>query len=309
MFRACRGAARDGASPVEIIELRRGRTRAFIAPEAGGRLLQLEIDDGGSWLPLLRAPRDAARALSEPLRWGSYPMLPWPNRIDGGRFTWRDRTYALPADAPPHALHGVGHTREWRVERVTPTRCRLSLAFGDAWPFGGRAVQEFALLDDGIAQRIEVHATGHAFPAGAGWHPWFRRDVRAGAGVRALIPADRVYETRDMIPTGRLLALLDDTDLRDYPTLGARRLDHCYRLTRRELRIGWGDIELRMLSSPNVAHAVAYTPREGVCIEPQTCAIDAFNLDAHGIADNGSVVVSPGRPLIATTRWRWRIGV
>jgi len=292
---------------VEIIELRRGRTRALIAPEAGGRLVQLEVSDGGSWLPLLRAPRDATRALAEPLRWGSYPMLPWPNRIDGARFTWRGRMYALPADAPPHSLHGVGHTRPWRIELATRTRCRLSLAFDDSWPFGGRAVQEFALLADGIAQRIEVHTAGRAFPAGAGWHPWFRRDVRPGADVRVLVDADRVYETHEMIPTGWLKPALGDSDLRGYPALGARRLDHCYRDTRGDLRIRWGDLELRMASSPNVAHAVVYTPPEGVCVEPQTCAIDAFNLDAQGIAGGGSVVVTPGRPLVATTRWRWRI--
>jgi aldose 1-epimerase len=184
----------------------------------------------------------------------------------------------------------------------------LSLAFGDAWPFGGRAVQEFALLDDGIAQRIEVHATRQSFPAGAGWHPWFRRDVRAGTDVRVLVDADRLYETHEMIPTGRLKPALGEGDLRGYPALGARRLDHCYPVRHGDLRIRWGDVELRMASSPNVAHAVVYTPREGVCIEPQTCAIDAFNLDAQGITGSGSVVVTPRHPLVATTRWRWRIG-
>jgi aldose 1-epimerase len=293
---------------VEIIDLRRGRTRALIAPEAGGRLLQIEIREGDTWLPLLRAPRDTARMLAEPLRWGSYPMLPWPNRIDGGRFTWRGRLYALPADAPPHALHGIGHSRPWRIERATRTDCHLSLAFGDAWPFGGRAVLEFALLGDGIVQRIELHATGRAFPAGAGWHPWFRRDVRAGAGVRVLVDADRVYETHDMIPTGWLKPAVGERDLRGYPALSGRRLDDCYQGVRGDLRVRWGDVELRMASSPNVTHAVVFTPREAVCLEPQTCAIDAFNLDAQRVSGSGTTVVAPGRPLVATTRWRWRIG-
>jgi galactose mutarotase-like enzyme len=61
-----------------------------------------------------------------------------------------------------------------------------------------------------------------------------------------------------------------------------------------------------MEHSPNVTHAVVYTPARAVCIEPQTCAIDAFNLEAQGIEGAGAIVVEPGRPLIASTTWRWR---
>jgi galactose mutarotase-like enzyme len=63
-----------------------------------------------------------------------------------------------------------------------------------------------------------------------------------------------------------------------------------------------------MTQSPNVAHAVVYTPPEDVCLEPQTCAPDAFNLLAQGIEGVGVAIVEPGRPLVAETRWRWRIG-
>ena len=63
-----------------------------------------------------------------------------------------------------------------------------------------------------------------------------------------------------------------------------------------------------MHSSPNVTHAVIYTPKQAVCIEPQTCAPDAFNLAAQGIAGAGMAVVDARHPLSATTTWRWTIG-
>jgi len=293
---------------MDVITLRGGRTRATIAPEAGGRLHQLEIDDAGSWLSLLRAPQDPARALREPTRWSSFPMAPWPNRIDGGRFLWRGRVYQVPTGHGGHALHGRACFLPWTVEAVSAHACRISVTFDRAWPFGGRAVQEFELLDDGIVQRIEVHARREPFPAGAGWHPWFRRDVRPGVDVRLLVDADRVYETDDMIPTGWLLPAVRQYDLRGYPPLAGRRLDTCYRRPRGPLRIRWGDVELTMEGSPEVTHAVAYTPAAAVCLEPQTCAPDAFNLHAQGIAGAGMRVVRPGRPLAAATTWRWRIG-
>jgi galactose mutarotase-like enzyme len=74
------------------------------------------------------------------------------------------------------------------------------------------------------------------------------------------------------------------------------------------LRIRWNDIELTMTSSPNVTHAVIYTPHHAVCVEPQTCAPDAFNLAAQGVPDAGMAIVDDRHPLIATTTWRWTIG-
>ena len=298
----------ESAEPVNIIQLQHGRTRASIAPEAGGRLLQLEIFDGRRWLPLLHAPPNPGEVLREPLAWSSYPMAPWPGRIEGARFTWRRCLYQLEANDGSNALHGTGFDRPWIIEAASRRTCRLSLAFDDRWPFGGRASQEFKVLDDGIAQRIEIHGTRGAFPAGAGWHARFRRDVRPGHDVRVLVDADQFYETVDLIPTGRLKAATGPHDLRRGDALSDRRIDACYRQPHGELRIAWGDVELRMEGSPNVTHAVVFTPARDVCVEPQTCAPDAFNLAAQGIEGAGMCVVERGRPLVASTVWRWRAG-
>jgi aldose 1-epimerase len=293
---------------VEIIELSRGRTRAAVIPEAGGRLHQLSIRDGAAWLPLLRAPADPRRALADPAGWSSYVMAPWPNRIDGGRFTFEGRLYEVPVNSGGHALHGRTLFQPWTVESRSAAACRLSVEIDAGWPFRARAVQEITLRDDGIDQRVEIHAERDAFPAGAGWHPWFRRDLRPGVEPRLLVDADRVYETHEMIPTGWLKPATGDLDLRGYPAVDGRRLDACYRHPRGGLRVRWGDVELAMRSSANLTHAVVYTPPQAVCLEPQTAAIDAFNLDAQGIAGAGTIVVAPRRPLVAWTRWRWTIG-
>lgn len=294
---------------MEIIELSRGRTRAVVVPEAGGRLHQLAVRDGDRWLPLLHTPQSPAAHLDDPIGGGGYPMVPWPGRIDGGRFLWAGRVHQVPVNSGAHSLHGRGVYLPWTVDRRTQSSCRLSVDFDAGWPFSGRAVQEITLLDDGIAQRLEVHATGGArFPAGAGWHPWFRRNVRPRSDVRVLVDAAHVYETADMIPTGWLPRVKNATGLRGYPKLGARRIDACYRQPRAPLRIRWGDIELTMRSSPNVTHAVVYTPEHAICIEPQTCAPDAFNLAAQAVEGAGMVVVDERHPLVATTTWRWTIG-
>lgn len=289
---------------MEIIELACGRTRASVAPEAGGRIVQLSVFDGDRWLPLLHAPRDPALLLSQPLEWGSYVTAPWPGRMDVGRFTWEGRLYNVPVNAGPHSIHGRGVYREWVLEEIATDRCRLSIVF-EGWPFPARATQEVRVRDDRIEQRVELRSEGGSrFPAGIGWHPWFRRDIGGSRDARVLVDADRVYETQDMIPTGWLQAAQGDLDLRAYPALGDRRLDACYRHPR-ALAIRWGSLELRMESFPNVRHAVVYTPVHAVCVEPQTCASDAFNLARQGIDGVGVAIVSPSRPLTAETVWRW----
>jgi aldose 1-epimerase len=292
---------------MDAIELQQGRTRVTVIPGAGGRIHQIEVRRRGVWLPLLLAPNDFSVVDRQPLEWGCYPMAPWPGRIDGGRFLFEGRQYAVPVTGGErHALHGLGVRSAWQVKARSSEHCRMSLDFGDAWPFGGRAVHEVAVEDDAVALRLEVHATKPGrMPVGAGWHPWFRRDAVAGTQPRVSVDAIHVYETADMIPTGWLMRVTGDRDLRVDAPLGDRRIDVCYR-SPQQTSISWGSLELTMESSANVGHAVVYTPERGICVEPQTCAPDAFNLAAQGIAGCGMTVVTPSRPLIATTTWRWR---
>jgi aldose 1-epimerase len=180
------------------------------------------------------------------------------------------------------------------------------MTLDERWTWAARVTQRMALHDDGVALEIEIAGDG-PFPAGVGWHPWFRRDIPDRGDVRVLVDADKQYELAfDLIPNGRLAAVEGERDLRRYAEVGNRRLDDCYRAVRQPMRIAWGDVELTMTSSANVGHTVVYTPEHAVCIEPQTCAIDAFNLDARGV-EAGTVVVERDRPLVASTEWRWRI--
>lgn len=285
---------------METITLASAGWRATIAPGAGGRIAQVEALAGGGWHPLLIDPPISD---GDPFGWGCFAMIPWPNRIAGGQFAFDGTTYALPAHRDGHALHGVGAARAWTVEDVAPASCALSLDLGDVgWPFGGIAILRYAIADGAFALGIEIRATGAAFPAGAGWHPWFRREI-AGAGARVRIDAATCYELDAMIPTGRILPLDAARDLRDAPPLGGRRLDDCYRDVRGPISIHWGGLALEMRQTVGVAHAVVYSPPGALCVEPQTCAIDAFNLAARGI-DAGVQVVAPGAPLIARTTWR-----
>jgi aldose 1-epimerase len=209
--------------------------------------------------------------------------------------------------AAGQAIHGLGLTRAWSVERQAPDGCSLLLDLGGLWPLGGRARQEISLLDAGIEMSIELEATGAAFPAGAGWHPWFRCDAFDGCEPSVTLRSGTMYELGpDSIPTGALIDVDAAHDLRDGPALGDRRIDACYAAVSDPIVVRWGSFELNVTSSANVRYAVVYTPEHAFCVEPQTCAIDAFNLAARGVEGTGVVVVERSKPFVAWTRWTWR---
>ena len=294
------------------MELRSRTARAIVLPEHGGRLHQLYVTAGGAEHALLLSPGDPAEYSAQPHRGGSFVMAPWPNRVAGGRFRFNGREWAVPITSGANAIHGLVAGAPWRVVARTARVVELSCGLGESWPWPGSVWQRIELTDSALRLKLEFRSEREPFPAGCGWHPWFRRDVRPGAEPRVLIDAGEMYEARAMIPTGALLPVAGESDLRAGPELGDRRLDTCYPYgpsgphPQGALWVRWGDIELTIASSANVRHAVVYTPARAFCVEPQTCAIDAFNLDARGLAA-GVTVVAPGRPLVASTTWRWRL--
>ena len=289
-----------------VIELRTEGARLQVVPEIGGRLHQLWLTVHGREEPLLVSPEDPSGHGTEPLTGGSYPMAPWANRIAGAAFRWGGRNVALPANEPPHALHGLVFDRPWevvaRVGRVLEMRCD----FDERWPWEGYAWQRVELQPGGLLIKAEVRSRREAFPAGIGLHPWFRRDVAGAEDVLVRIPARQRYVAEAGIPTGALRALEGSFDLRDLQPLGARPLDDCYTLLDDPVELDWGRLRLEIDVECAQPHVMVYATPEAICVEPQTCAPDAFNLRTR-LEGTGFATAEPGRAVALASRWRWRI--
>lgn len=244
---------------------------------AGGRLASLVID--GLEVLVTEGER--------PTRWGSFPMVPWCGRLAYGKLLIDEVNYEFPITSPPHANHGFAHTQAWKIAKADPTSVRMSTDLVDPWPFGGRVVQRFALDDDSLTVRIEVHAGQELMPAMAGWHPWFRRQLDRGEPAELAFRADTSYEVDDdLLPTGEFAPLPDPpwnmtvTGMANWPT------------------ITWpGALELQIES--NFDHWVIFTePDHAICVEPQSGAPNELNTDP--------VMVAPGGALSGQMTLRWR---
>jgi len=199
------------------IELRSKTARAVILPEHGGRLHQLYINIDRREESIFWSPDDPAEYDAHPTRGGCFPMAPWPNRIAGGRFEWRNGECAVPLDGKPDANHGRVANVPWRVVARTGRVVELAAEFDKSWPWAGKAWQRIEITDRALRLKMEVRSEREEFPAGCGWHPWFRRDAFGAdpTAVAVTLNASEVYEAEIRVGAELLLARIDpDVDIR-----------------------------------------------------------------------------------------------
>lgn len=130
---------------------------------------------------------------------------------------------------------------------------------------------------------------GDSFPAQAGWHPWFHRNLGAGGEDVRLDFAPDWQEERgaDHLPTGKRID----------PLPGPR--DDCFGMPHGVLAtLTWpGELELKI--SSRAEWVVVYDEQpEAVCVEPQSGPPNGLNSLPR--------LVSPVDPLEISTTWTWR---
>ena len=109
------------------IRLAAGRAAVEIAPAVGGRVAALEVD---GW-DLVRRHGWTDR------EWGMFVMAPWVGRLRDAKVRWHGREWLMPANEPPHALHGTALDVPWEVTARNGTSMRLETSLGAAWPSAG----------------------------------------------------------------------------------------------------------------------------------------------------------------------------
>lgn len=287
-----------------VIELRSGGARAVVLPEFGGRIHQLYVTVRGEARPLLWSPEDPTAYLEHPHRGGCFPMAPWPNRIAGGGFSFDGRLWSVPVNSPPNAIHGLLSNVQWQVIACDSEAVELAAQFDETWPWPGEAWQRIELTPRGLRLQLEVRSERDPFPAGGGWHPWFRRDFAGATAVCVNLPAAGRYLLEQQLPSGETV-LPQGAFALDGQPLGDRRLDDCYTGLAGDAGIDWGTFAMSMLVVSAEPHVTVFTPEQAVCVEPQTCVTDAFNLAARGIPGTGFAIAQPGRPVRIESRWMW----
>jgi len=244
-------------------------------------------------------------------------LAPWPNRIDGGAYTFEgaEQKLAWNETDKQNAIHGLTRWMNWEADRVRPNTVsmRLVLNAQPGYPFTVQLQHDYSLGDDGLTVTHSMRNIGaSAVPYGVGMHPYFTVGTAVVDESVLSLPADQYFRTNDRsIPTLPAVPV-DGTELdfREAHSVGGTVLDTGFTGLRRDAD-GRATIKLSAPSGRSVTVSLdrdheyvwAYTGdtlpdasrrRKSLAIEPYSCCSNAFN---NGV---GVKTVPPGGTFRAT---------
>ncbi len=227
-------------------------------------------------------------------------LIPFPNRISDGIYTFEGETYQLYPNetARGHALHGFLMKKTCELishdEREESTSAVFRTAFSkgefQGYPFELEITLKFTLEDTALDIKVSAKNIGTSqAPYGIGWHPYLTANKKID-DCQLRIPAKKIMEVRtdkELIPTGRLLENEFGSELRP---IGDTQLDTCF-ADLIDHTVRFENIELWM--DDTMQYFQSYTPhdRMSLAVEPMSCAPDAFN---NGL---GLITLEPGESI------------
>ncbi|GHG58446.1 aldose epimerase family protein [Streptomyces griseocarneus] len=256
------------------VRLKAGNAAVTLDPGNGCRLSSLKID--------------GTELLRQGENYGAFPMVPWCGRIELGRFRDGADTHQMPVNHPPHAIHGTGRDTAWHTARAEESAAAFTYDLADPWPYTGRVTQLAELTENSLTLTMGIETYDDSFPAQAGWHPWFLRNLGTGKDVEIdFLPAWQEERGDDHLPTGRRIT----------PRPGP--WDDCFGMPDGvDVTLTWpGALELKITS--RAEWVVVYDEQtEAVCVEPQSGPPNGLNTHPR--------LVTPIDPLEISTTWTWR---
>jgi aldose 1-epimerase len=293
-------------APAEV-ELTAGDA-VLVVDLRGGTLRRLAV---GSWEVLDGYPAGAVLQ-----GWRGAVLLPWPNRIRDGRWTWHGEELQLDVQSPeePHALHGLVSWQPWtvldRADRSVTVGTTLEPHPG--YPFRLQAAVDHVLDAGRLTSTVRVRNPGErAAPFGAGVHPYLSVGATADGGIgdaELLLPARTELVLDGSLPTGERRAF-DGTIGR----IGDRAFDTPLTDLDRDAD-GWARVRLAGAAGELEMGVDGAWPwlqvfsgdalpsgqrRRSLAVEPMTCPPDA-------LADGTDLVVlEPGQEWAGTWTLSW----
>lgn len=260
-----------------MAEIRSGAATAVVEPSLGGSLLAFSIDD----IDITRRGLGAVH----PSEASMFPMVPWVNRIDRGKFATADHVHSIRSNTDePHPLHGHGWQAEWTIGDSAENWVTLRFDHaGDSWPWPYTAFLRYLVERDRLVVDLEVkNRSDEPMPASLGFHPYFERPARISATV----------DGRWMVDETSIPTEWEETEPFRRTDVDGHESDHTY--------TGWDGrafIELdaaRIELVSDVKRLHLYAPRwvHTFALEPVSASPDAFNHPGQG-----SVTLEPGEAL------------
>lgn len=287
--------------PNALITLSAGPLELMLSPSTGGSIARFTHRDGDRQTPILRGCQGAPEHVLET---ASFPLVPYVNRIRGGKFTFRGQTVHLAPNmaGDPSPLHGQGWLNPWRVIAASQDEATLEYEHvSGEWPWSYVAQQHFKLDDTSLEIGLNCRNLSPApMPCGLGQHPYFL----CSAATRIATHVDDVWTIDEQVLPLDRMAATGRYDLSNRAVCGLD-LDHGFG--------GWGGnakfsdpawpFKIEM-SSADASFFQLYSPKDGglFVAEPVTHANAALNAPDEQWADLGMRILSPNEEMSLVMR-------
>jgi aldose 1-epimerase len=271
----------------EQVELAHGPHRAVVV-EVGGGLREYTVDG----VPVV----DGYPAGEMASGGRGQTLIPWPNRLAGGRYEFGGATHQLALSEPDkgNAIHGLTRWANWTVRSAAPAAAELGYALHPqpGYPFALDCRLRYTLSDAGLAVRTVVTNVGAGpAPYGTGAHPYLAVATDTVDGATLTAPGARYLPVDDAgIPTGVEDVAGTPYDFRAGRPLDGAVVDHCFTDLERDadgvatVTLAAGGRAVRMWLDAGYRYLQVFTGdtlaparrRRGLAVEPMTCPPDAF---------------------------------
>ncbi len=237
-------------------------------------------------------------------------LIPWPNRVAGGRYRFGDRDNQLDLSEPDrsNAIHGLVRWANWTPVQDAGDRVVMAhlLHPQPGYPFTVDLRLSYFLAATGLTVSLEATNVGTSpLPFGAGAHPYLTLGTPVIDPLVLRVPASTWLRTDDrQIPAGAEAVDGTPYDFREPRRIGATSLDTAYGdldrddhgRARIELATADGSRAVTLWMGPSYRWLMLFTGdtlspaskrRAGLAVEPMTCPPNAFQ------TGEGLVVLQP----------------
>jgi aldose 1-epimerase len=224
-------------------------------------------------------------------------LIPWPNRIQDGRYNFDGQDHQLPLDdvEEQDAIHGLVRWAPWTAGDRTENRVVMEhvLHPQPGYPFSVALSVEYRLSDEGL--RVLTTATNcgaRPLPYGSGNHPYLAAGTPSVDSLTLRVPGGSVLRSDERgIPVDSVPVEGTDCDFRRPRKIGPTVLDHAFT----DLERGEDGRALVELRHPDHNEGIALwvdethpyvmvfsgdplpdVNRRSLAVEPMTCPPNAF---------------------------------
>jgi aldose 1-epimerase len=242
-------------------------------------------------------------------------LIPWPNRIEDGSYTFDGERHQLAIDdiEERDAIHGLVRWASWTVAEREPHRVVMEhmLHPRPGYPFSLLLAIEYQLSEDGL--RVQTTATNRgpaACPFGSGAHPYLTVGTETVDAVTLRVPGRTVLSSDERgIPVGAESVDGTACDFRRPRAIGDVKLDTAFTnlerdedgLARVELRNPRDGRGLTLWVDESYPYLMVFSgdplpdvARRSLAVEPMTCPPNAFQTGVDLIR------LEPGRSFTST---------